>query len=167
MSNQPPADQPMVQNLPAQQATSIKNLTLDPDAVLGTRFGGPILSGAPDISPVAGIAQLHKRFKILASYGAFNLPVVFPPSTILTRYFVQIQQSFNGTLAKLQLGSASNGSDIANVDITVAPTQTDTTITSILGSNWTIWVSMGGGASTLGKLTLLVFYSVPAQTLIG
>jgi hypothetical protein len=141
------------------------DLTIDPDAVQGSRHFGPILSGDP-ADGAAGIAMLHKRAKItVAQHGNFSIPVRFPASTILVNYIVQIQQSYNGTLAKINLGNTQNATDIANVDVTVAPTQVYGNF-GILGSNWTIWLSQVIGAGgTAGKATVIITYSVPAKTI--
>jgi len=145
---------------------TIDDLSLDPDAVQGSRHSGPLISGAPE-DGAAGIATLHKRANItVAQNGAFSIPVRFPASSILLQFVVQIQQSYNGTLAKINLGTTQNGSDIANVDVTVAPTQVFNNITSILGTNNTIWLSQVIGAGgTAGKCTVLISYSVPAKVL--
>ena len=138
---------------------------LDPDARIGTHFSGPVMSGGKDLG-AAGIAVLHKRAKIVSTYGAFSIPIKFPPSSILTQYMVQLQQSYNGTLAKINLGTTLNGTDIANVDVTVAPTQIFNNITSILGTSWTIYLSQVPGAgATQGKCTVMVFYSVPGKAI--
>jgi hypothetical protein len=143
--------------------TSIASF-LDPDAKLATAFKGPVISGDYAKDGVPGIAMLHKRAKIDFTYGNFSIPVKFPPSAILTQYMVQIQQSYNGTLTKINLGTALNGVDIANVDVTVAPTQLLNNITGILGSTWTIYLSQVLGAgNTQGKATVMIFYSAPAQ----
>jgi hypothetical protein len=145
---------------------TIDDLALDPDAVQGSRHTGPLLSGAPE-DGAAGIAMLHKRAKIsVTQHGNFSIPVHFPASAILVTYVVQIQQSYNGTLAKINLGTTLNGTDIANVDVTVAPTQVIGNITSVLGSTWTIYLSQVIGAGgTAGKCTVLITYSVPAKVL--
>ena len=143
---------------------TIDDLTLDPDAVQGSRHAGPLISGAPE-DGAAGIAILQKRAKItVAGNGNFSIPVRFPASSILLNYAIQLQQSYNGTLAKINLGTTLNGVDIANVDVTVAPTQLFGNITSILGSTWTIYLSQVIGAGgTTGKCTVLISYSVPAK----
>src|SRR6516162_2603183 len=167
-SHNPPADQPVVQNLPTPfAAPTLKTLMIDPNAILGTRFAGPVLSGNPLISPVAGICQLTKRLRILGGYGTFSLPLVFPAGTILTRYFTQIATSFNGTLPKINLGITANGTEIASIDPSVAATQTDTLITLVLAKPWTVYVSVAGTGITSGAVNLLLFYSVPALELIG
>jgi hypothetical protein len=144
----------------------VDELTLDPDAVQGSRHVGPLISGAPE-DGAGGIAVLQKRVKIsTVQHGSFSVPVRFPASSILLNYTVQIQQSYNGTLAKVNLGTTLNGTDIANVDVTVAPTQLTSNITSVLGSTWTIYLSQVIGAGgTAGKSTVLVSYSVPAKVL--
>jgi hypothetical protein len=153
---------PLVQPLAIASAT---DLTLDPDAVQGTRFSGPILSGPVD-GTAAGIVPLHKRFKLTFANGTFSVPVVFPASTILDRLVIQLQQSYTGTLPKINLGTALNGVDIANVDVSVAPTQIFNNLTAILGSTWTIYLSQAWtGSPTTGKATVLIYYSVPAKAL--
>jgi hypothetical protein len=142
---------------------SAGSLTLDPDAVQGTRFTGPIMSGP--IDEVAGIVLLHKRFKLSSAYGTFTVPVRLPPSAILMTLVVQIQQTYNGTTPKLNLGSTPNGLDIASVDLSVAPTQVFNDLTSILGSSWTFHVSQALTGATAGKATVLITYSVPAAAM--
>jgi hypothetical protein len=152
-------------NGPAQRAITDSSALVDNDGVLGTRFSGPILSGAPNKPGLAGIAMLHKRVKITASLGAFSgIPLVFPASSVLTTLVVQLQQTFNGTLPKFNLGTTPGGLDVATIDLSVAPTQVFNNLTTILGSNWTIYASLVNGASTLGKATILISYSVPAIT---
>lgn len=144
---------------------SIDDLSIDPDAVQGSRHNGPLLSGAPE-DGAAGIAMLHKRVKILFSYGSFSIPVRFPPSAILTTFVVQIQQSYNGVTPKLNLGTTLNGVDSASVDLSVAPIQVFTNVASVLPSNWTMYLSQALGAgNTAGKCTALISYSVPAKVL--
>jgi hypothetical protein len=162
-TQQPAAPPPVVTKLAVP--SSIDDLTLDPDAILGSRSSGPLLSGAPE-DGAAGIATLHKRAKMTFANGSFSIPVRFPASSILLQMVAQIQQSYNGLTPKLNLGNTLNGLDIASVDLSVAPTQVFNNITSVLGSNSTIYVSQVVGAgNTAGKCTLLISYSVPAKAL--
>ena len=156
----PPAPPPVINPL---VPTSIDSLQIDPDAVQGTRFSGPVMSGAPE-DGVAGIAMVHKRAKITFANGNFSIPIKFPASAILVQWIVQIQQSYNGTTPKINLGNVVNGVDITSVDVSVAPTQTYGNF-GILGSSWTIWLSQVLGGSTAGKCTVLITYSVPAKAL--
>jgi hypothetical protein len=134
----------------------------DPDAVLGTRFSGPILSGPMD-GGAAGTAILSKRAKVTFANGSFSgLPIVFPASTILINLVTQLQQTFNGTTPKLNLGTTPGGLDVASIDLSVAPTQLNQNLTTILGSTWTIYLSLVLGGSTAGKATGIILYSVPA-----
>lgn len=135
---------------------------IDPDGQLGTRFFGPVMSGP--LGQLAGIASLHKRAKITFANGTFSVPIQFPPSTILDRLIVQIQQSYNGTTPHINLGTTANGVDIATVDVSVAPTQIFQNLTTIMGSSWTIYLSQALTAATTGKATVLIYYSVPAKT---
>ena len=138
---------------------------VDPDGMQGSRFSGPVLSGPVDGAGLPGIALLHKRAKILFSHGSFNVPVLFPPSSIVTELVVQIQQSYNGLTPKLNLGTTPNGVDVATVDLSVPPTQVFNNLQTILGSNWTLYLSQAVGAgNTAGKCTALIYYSVPAKT---
>jgi hypothetical protein len=145
--------------------SNMDDLSLDPDAVLGTRHSGPLLSGAPE-DGAAGIAMLHKRAKIYFTNGSFSIPVQFPASSVLTTLVVQIQQSYNGLTPKLNLGTALNGTDVASVDLSVAPTQVFNNIATILPSNWKLYLSQVlGTGNSAGKCTVLISYSVPAKTL--
>lgn len=152
--------------LPTQLAapTDLSDL-VDPDAILGTRFGGPLMSGALE-DGAAGICLLGKRAKITAATGAFSgLPIKFPASSILINLVTQIQQTFNGVTPKLNIGTTPGGLDIATIDLTVAPTQLNTNLSTILGSSWTVYLSLAiTGATTQGKATTIIFYSVPALT---
>lgn len=139
---------------------------LDPDAVQGSHFTGPLISGSPD-DGVPGIALLHKRAKITVSNGNFSIPIRFPPSSILMQVVVQLQQTYNGATPKVNLGTTPNGTDIASVDVSVAPTQVFNNITTILGSSWTIYLSQVVSAATNGKCTVLITYSVPAKTIFS
>ena len=152
--------------LPAQQAVTNLGSLIDPDGVLGTRFSGPIMSGPPEAG-VAGICTLHKRFKVTAQTGAFTgVPITFPASTILMVLVTQLQQTFNGLTPHLNLGTTPGGTDIASIDLSVAPTQLSQNLATILPSNWTIYASLAiTGATTQGKATMLITYSVPAKTL--
>lgn len=138
---------------------------IDPDGIQGTRFSGPVLSGAPG-DGIAGIATLHKRVKITASLGAFNgVPISFPPSSILIKLVTQIQQTFNGVTPFLNLGTTPGGQDIAHIDLSAGPTQLFQDLTTILTSSWTIYASLAiTGTTTQGKATILIEYSVPAKT---
>jgi hypothetical protein len=142
---------------------SLDELTIDPDAVQGSRHFGPILSGDP-ADGTAGIAVLHKRAKITFANGNFSVPVRFPPSTILFNYIIQIQQSYNGTTPKINLGNTLNGVDIVSTDVSVAPTQVFGNF-GILGSTWTIYLSQVVTAATTGKATVMITYSVPAKVI--
>ena len=144
--------------------TGIDDLQLDPDAVLGSRHTVPLLSGDP-ADGSAGIATLHKRAKITVSNGNFSIPVRFPPSTILLQMVAQVQQVYNGTLSKLNLGTTLNGTDVGTVDLLTGPTQVFANISTILPSNWTIYLSQVLGGATQGKCTILISYSVPAKTI--
>jgi hypothetical protein len=138
---------------------------LDPDAKIGTRFTGPVISGDSD-DGVPGIAVLHKRAKFTFATGNFSFALRFPPSSILMQNILQIQQSFApSTTAKLNLGTTPGGLDIVSIDLTVAPTQVTNNMATILGSNWLIYVSYvtTGAAATAGKATFLLTYSVPAM----
>lgn len=150
---------------PVQQAVTDVSSLIDPDGAVGTRFSGPIMSGIPG-KGLAGIAMLHKRFKVTAATGAFSgIPIQFPPSSILTILVTQLQQTFNGLTPHLNLGTTPGGSDIASIDLSVAPTQLFQNLTTILTSTWTIYLSLAiTGATTQGKATMLIEYSVPALT---
>jgi hypothetical protein len=143
--------------------SGVNDLQLDPDAVIGTRFTGPVMSGAPE-DGAAGVAVLHKRAKITFAHGNFSVPVRFPASTILLNYIIQIQQSYNGTTPKINLGNTLNGVDIVSTDVSVAPTQVFGNF-GILGSTWTIYLSQVVTGATTGKATVMITYSVPARTL--
>ena len=138
---------------------------LDPDAVQGTRFTGPVISGNAD-DGVSGIAVLHKRAKFTFQTGNFSFAIRFPPSTILLQNVLQIQQSFAGsTTAVLNLGTTLNGLDIISMDLTQTPTQLTNNMATILTSTWQIFVNYKttGPAATAGKATLIITYSVPAK----
>lgn len=154
---------------PAPRAITDVSGLVDPDGVIGTRFSGPIMSGAPNKGGIAGIAMLHKRAKITAQMGAFTgIPLVFPASSVLTTCIVQLQQTFNGVTPKFNLGTTPGGLDVATIDLSVAPTQVFNNLTTILGSNWTIYASLAiGVGATTGKATVLISYSVPAMTVIS
>ena len=140
---------------------------LDPDAVQGTHFTGPLISGNMD-DGVPGIAVMHKRAKFTFQTGNFSFALRFPPSAILLQNVLQIQQSFAGaTTAVLNLGTTLNGLDIISMDLTVAPTQLTNNMATILGSTWQIFVNYKttGPAATAGKATLMITYSVPAKVI--
>jgi hypothetical protein len=169
-----PSNLPDAGHLPGEQPTppplaeapapfSLGDL-LDPDAIQGTRFTGPILSG--DFGEAAGIVLLHKRARITFANGNFSMPVKFPPSAILIQLIVQVEQAYNGTAPHLNLGTNLNGIDIANVDLTgVGPTHLFVPITALLTSSWTIYLSQVLTGSTAGKLTAMMTYSVPAKAI--
>jgi hypothetical protein len=159
----PPATKPAAPEAPALLAVGGLGDLLDPDAIQGTRFSGPLLSGAAE-DGAAGIVILHKRAKITFSHGNFSVPIRFPPSTILDKYLVQLQQTYNGTTPKINIGTTLNGLDVANVDVSVAPTQLQNPIATILPGSWTLYLSQVLGGSTAGKATVLIYYSVPAKT---
>jgi hypothetical protein len=158
-----PGEQPAPPPLAEAPAPFSLGDLLDPDAIQGTRFTGPILSG--DFGEAAGIVLLHKRARITFANGNFSMPVKFPASAILIQLVVQVEQTYNGTAPLLNLGTNLNGSDIASKPLNVAPTHTFDPITTLLTSSWTIYLSQVLSGSTTGKLTALIMYSVPAKAL--
>jgi len=112
----------------------------------------------------AGTVILSKRAKVSAATGNFTVPIRFPASSILINVVVQLQQTFGGTAggAHMNLGTTPGGLDIATIDLTVAPTQINQNLATILGSSWTIYLTMTGVVAGAGKATGLIIYSVPA-----
>jgi hypothetical protein len=147
------------------------DLTIDPDAIQGSRHAGPLLSGAPEDGS-AGIAMLHKRAKLTVANGNFtgavgpggSLPFRFPASTILTTAVVQVQTAYNGTTPFVNVGTTPGGTNVLNQALGVQG-QFFTNINAILPSDWTLYLSQVLGASTAGKCTVLISYSVPAKTI--
>jgi hypothetical protein len=91
--------------------------------------------------------------------------VRFPASSILVQAICQVQQVYNGTTPKLNLGTALNGLDIFTQDLLTGPSQYFGNISTILGSTWTIYLSQVVTGATQGKATILITYSVPAKAM--
>lgn len=147
--------------VPGPRAITDASNLIDPDAIPGTRFSGPILSGPMDQG--AGIAVLAKRARFTYQNGSFSVPILFPASTILMRSLVQIQQSFNGTTPTIKLELTQGGSVLVGpVDLSVAPTQVQADIAGMLTSAWSAFLTMTLAGATQGKGTIVITYSVPA-----
>jgi len=145
--------------------SGIGDLSLDPDAIQGTHFTGPVLSGPND--QVWGIAPLFKRAKFTVSNGSFNIPILLPNSAIPLAVYTQIEQSFNGTTPTLQYEASQGGALMigAAIDLSQTPRLVTTPITGVITSSWTIWMHVTLTAATLGKATVMLLYSVPAKAL--
>jgi hypothetical protein len=144
----------------AAAPTSLGQL-IDPDAVQGARWTGPLLSGPMD--QAAGIAVLQKRAKFTSANGSFSIPIVLPASAIPLAVYTQIQQSFNGLTPTLKIEVTQGGATLcANIDLSAAPGLVTTPITGNLTSNWTFFLTVALGTVTQGKATVMINYSVPA-----
>jgi hypothetical protein len=159
----PGKELPILKDLLLPSTQAFDDLTVDPDAVQGSRHIGPLLSGAPEDGS-AGIAILHKRAKLLFSQTITNVPIRFAPSSILTQVIVQVQTAYNGTTPVVNIGTSLGGSNVANQTV-AAQGQFFTNVNAILPSDWTVYLSQVGGGSTAGKCTVMILYSVPAKTM--
>ena len=137
------------------------NDLVDPGAPRGTRFSNPVLSGAPE-DGAAGIALLHKRARITVAHGAFSLPIVLPAGAIPMTLVTKVGPAYDGTTPILKLGTTANGAElVASVDLKVLG-QSFNDITAALPANNTYYLSVAGTGMTVGAVTALLLYSVPA-----